>query len=217
MADRLPLEEPLRRALDAHLHYYEALGKITQEYWKDLFGIVRDFPVRFGPLGASASSPSARPASATAPTAAAPAASPVTVVLEAESGSEAQGVFAVENRLSRAVSTEVITSPFTDSSGRAVQPALRVVPGIVALAPGARTLVQIFAAVGDELEPGVTYRAEVNVPGLSERGIPIVLRRQASAGRPAAGTVTPRGAAPSAEGVRARSRKRASRRHRSKE
>lgn len=176
MADKLPFEEPLRRAVDANMKYYEALGRITQDYWKSIFGIWRELPVRFGgvqPASAGAAPPAANPtASATA----------ATLVLEAEAGGEAQGMFLVENRLSRIVSTAVVTSAFTNPSGRAVQPTIRVEPGVVTLPPGGRTLVQIFAFIDDALEADVPYRGEVNVPGLSESGIPVLLRRRANPG-----------------------------------
>jgi hypothetical protein len=173
MADKLPFEEPLRRAVDANMRYYEALGRVTQEYWKAIFGIVRELPVRFG-----AASPAATAAHGSGgipnPTATATTA---TLVLEAESGGEARGVFLVENRLGRVVSTAVVTSAFTNPSGRALQPTIRVEPGVVTLPPGGRTLVQIFAVLDDNLETDIPYRGEVNVPGLSESGIPVMLRR----------------------------------------
>jgi hypothetical protein len=173
MADKLPFEEPVRRAMDANLRYYEALAQVTQDYWKAIFGIVRELPIRIGSFGSTpAVSASNRVVAASTP------ASAATLVLEGETGSEANGVFMVENKLGRTVSTAVITSAFADPSGRALQAPLRVVPGVVTLEPGGRTLVQIYATVTDDLEPDVSYRGEVNVPGLSEHGIPLILRRR---------------------------------------
>jgi hypothetical protein len=204
MADKLPFQEPLRLAMEANLRYYEALGQVTQEYFKALFGIVKDLPVRLGGGGANAAS-TARPANSTAP------ASAATLVLEGQGGSEAQGVFMVENRLPRTVSTAVVTSAFADPSGRAVQHPLRVVPSVITLEPGGRTLVQIFAAVTDSLEPNVAYRGEVNVPGLSEHGIPVLLRRNLSA--PQRVAKPPRGGrAAAAKRATGRSRKPSTRR-----
>jgi hypothetical protein len=184
MADKLPFDEPLRRAIDANVRYYEALGKVTQDYWKAIFGILRELPVRFG-TGGGAAAPGTPPvANPTAPTGAA------SLVLEAPAGGEASGVFLVENRLARVVSTAVVTSAFADPSGRALQPVIRVSPGVVTLPPGGRTLVQIVAAIGDDLAPDTPYRGEVSVPGLSEQGIPVLVRRLPSAAKPAA-AVTP--------------------------
>ena len=170
MADKLPLEDTLRRAMEANLRYYEALGRVTQDYWKAMFGIWRELPVRLG--GAQNT---ARPQAASPPPA------PATLVLEGDVGGDAQGVFMVENRLTRTVATTVVTSAFADHSGRAIRPTLRVVPGVVTLEPGGRTLVQLYAAVTDDLDPDVDYRGEVTVPGLSDHAIPVVLRRRAQA------------------------------------
>lgn len=162
--------------MDANLRYYEALGKITQDYMRALFGVFRDIPIRL-PIGSATSTQTAaapKPANASASTSAA------TLVLEAGSGEEANGVFLVENKLARTVSTAVMTSEFADPSGRAIRPALRIVPNVVTLEPGGRSLVQIFAAVSDDLEADVPYRGEVSVPGLSDHGIPVMLRRRAS-------------------------------------
>jgi hypothetical protein len=188
MADKSSFEEPFRRAMDANLKYYEALGKVTQEYFRALFGVFKDVPIRLpigttGSTGSSHASAQPKPANASASTSAA------TLVLEAEAGTEANGVFLVENKLARTVSTAVMTSEFADPSGRAIRPTLRVVPNVVTLEPGGRSLVQIFAAVSDDLESDVPYRGEVSVPGLSDHGIPVMLRRKQSS-EPAKATST---------------------------
>jgi hypothetical protein len=173
MADKLSFEEPVRRAIDANLKYYRALGEVTQEYVQSLLGVWRDLPIRIGSLGSSGA---AGPASAA--TRATPSGGTATLVLEAEAGQEAESVFMVENRLPRQVSTTVVTSPFLDPSGRDVQPALRILPGVVTLDPGARTLVRIVVAVTDDWAIDVPYRGTVQVPGLSDHAIPVVLRRR---------------------------------------
>jgi len=175
MAEKTDFEEPLRRAIEANLRYYEALGKVTQDYVRALAGVFGEFPLRINLPGlGTKSAPTTQPGPAppTAPPSAA------TLVLEADAGAEAQGVFLVENRLNRTVSTAVMTSAFADPSGRAIAPALRVVPNVVTLEPGGRTFVQIIAQVSAELEPDVPYRGEVTVPGLSDHGIPVLLRRR---------------------------------------
>jgi hypothetical protein len=179
MADKSSFEEPFRRAMDANLRYYEALGKVTQEYFRALFGVFRDIPIRL-PIGTSGSTRSSHASAAPKPANASASTSAATLVLEAEAGTEANGVFLVENKLARTVSTAVMTSEFADPSGRAIRPTLRVVPNVVTLEPGGRSLVQIFAAVSDDLEADVPYRGEVSVPGLSDHGIPVMLRRKPS-------------------------------------
>lgn len=175
MADKLSFEEPVRRAIDANLRYYKALGEVTQEYVQSLLGVWRDLPIRLGSLGSLGSTPAAGPA-----TRATPSGGTATLVLEAEAGQEAESVFMVENRLPRQVSTTVVTSPFLDPSGRDVQPALRILPGVITLEPGARTLVRIVVAVTDDWAIDVPYRGTVQVPGLSDHAIPVVLRRRAT-------------------------------------
>ena len=173
MADKLSIEEPVRRAIDANLRYYKALGEVTQEYVQSLLGVWRDLPIRLGSLGSS-------PVLGATAARATSSGGTATLVLEAEAGQEAASVFMVENRLPRQVSTTVVTSPFLDPSGRDVQPALRILPGVVTLDPGARTLVRIVAAVTDDWAIDVPYRGTVQVPGLSDHAIPVVLRRRAS-------------------------------------
>jgi hypothetical protein len=190
MPDKTSFDEPLRRAFEANLRYYEALGQVTQDYVKALFGIVKEIPAIVKEIPIRLPALKLTPSATTPPAAAPPAnpstpASAATLVLEAEAGGEAQGVFMVENKLNRTVSTTVLTSAFADPSGRATTPTLRVVPNVVTLEPGGRTLVQIFANVSDTLEADVPYRAEVSVPGLSDHGIPLVLRRRPSSAAPA--------------------------------
>jgi hypothetical protein len=192
MADKLSIEEPVRRAIDANLKYYRALGEVTQEYVRALLGVWRDLPIRLGSLGSFGSSGSA-PAPSSAATRA-PSGGTATLVLEGEAGQEAESVFMVENRLPRQVSTTVVTSPFLDPSGRDVRPALRILPGVVTLDPGARTLVRIVVAVTDDWAIDVPYRGTVQVPGLSDTAIPVVLRRRATEMR-AAAAERPRGQA----------------------
>jgi hypothetical protein len=184
MPDKLSIEEPVRRALDANLRYYRALGEVTQEYVQALLGVWRDLPIRLSSLGSLGSPPVA--ASAATGTRGTPSGGTAILVLEAEAGQEAESVFMVENRLPRQVSTTVVTSPFLDPSGRDVQPALRILPGVVTLDPGARTLVRIVAVVTDDWAIDVPYRGTVQVPGLSDSAIPVVLRRRATEVRAAA-------------------------------
>jgi hypothetical protein len=168
MTDRLPFNDSLQRVMDANVRYVGALGRLTQEYWRAIVGIWRDFPIRLAPRSPAEARPSATTRDSRRE---------ATLVLEARAGEEARGVFMVENRLDRQVSTAVVTSSFSDRSGHEIHPTLRVVPGVVTLEPGARSLVQLFALISTEFEAGVAYRGEMQVPGLSETGIPVLLRR----------------------------------------
>ena len=117
-----------------------------------------------------------------APASPAAGAVPTTILLEAEAGEHALGVFLVENTTGEEVAVPVSVSPFVAPDGREVEPAVRFRPEVVTLAPGDQLLVQVAAGVDETLEPGVRYRAEISVPGLAAGRIPVVVRRRPSAG-----------------------------------
>jgi hypothetical protein len=185
------LEEALRRAVDANLRFYCALWQATLDFLKPL-----DISRRGARWCNSAGAPRPQADPAAAPASAVPPAAPV-LLLEAEAGNEVSGVFLVSNRLPRTVSAPVVISPFTDPSGRVVHPPQRVEPELLALDPGAQSLVQIAVTVSDELVAGVDYRAEISVPGLSDSRVPVMLRRRGAAPatpppRPSARKVRPK-------------------------
>lgn len=103
------------------------------------------------------------------------------MVVEAEVGKQAHGVFLVENRTASSVSASTIVSAFADESGREIHPIVQFQPDVLTLAPGEQAVVQITATVDETLEPDVPYQAELSIPGLSTAGIPLVLRRRSSA------------------------------------
>jgi hypothetical protein len=207
MAEDFRMDDALRRAIDANVRYYQALGQVTADYVRALAGVWSNvkLPIDLGTIrmpavrarqAAPAPAPSAAPESAPA------------LVLEAEAGEEAVGVFMVDNSLGRAVSTTVTVGTFRAEDGTELRPAIRVEPAVVALEPGASTLVHLFAAVTDDLPAGRNLRAEVDVPGLAERAIPVVLRRRATGAPPSAPTArktgrqtTARKVAPKATGA----------------
>ncbi|MEP6691316.1 MAG: hypothetical protein ABJD07_09175 [Gemmatimonadaceae bacterium] len=173
MADNAQqITDGFKKAVDAQMRYYQALGDVTTEYVKSLMGIWSDvkLPLNLGALKPNASS-AATPAAATATPA---------LVLEAERGQQARGVFMVENKLTRHVVTPVVTSGFTGPGERELRPTMRIEPGVVSLEPGARTLVHLIASINDEMVVGATYHGEISVPGLSDSRVPVVLRRRES-------------------------------------
>jgi hypothetical protein len=182
------LEQIWRRALEANARYYEALGQVTTDYLKALAGVLGEVKLPASLAG--------RTAAPVPPAAAAPA--PSAMVLEASAGQTAFGAFMVQNRLGRHVAAPVVTSAFLDASGAEVRPALTFEPDVVSLESGEQVLVRVTAAIDERLEPGVGYRGEVTVPGLSGDRIALVLRRRE-------GTVAS-AAAPAAAATRRRSR-----------
>lgn len=185
MADDFRLDETLRRAMDANLRYYQALGRITADYLEALTSIWSSaLPLDLGTLRVPLGGKRGKAATAQAAPTREPDTTPA-LVLEADAGQEARGIFMVDNSLGRPVSTTVTVTAFRSETGAEATPALRIEPAVVALEPGTSGLVQLIATVPETLEPGVSYRAEVDVPGLSVRGIPVVLRRRPSAATPA--------------------------------
>jgi len=199
-------EDIWRRALDANLRFYGALGRLTADYFRDLIGV----------LGGVQATPAAGPAQETRPSPAAPETPrppkrTAVMVLEEAAGKTAVGVFLVENNLGREVAERPVSSAFVDAAGRKVEPALRFDPEAVALAPGEQLLVRVMAVIDETLEPEVRYQGEVTIPGLTSTAIPIVLRRRAADGPVEA--PPSRAAAPNkTPGGRARSKRSAPRR-----
>jgi len=166
MAEQLRLDETISRLFEANLRWYEALGRVSADYVRAVSRILTDTAV--------SRIPGASPAPARA---AQPAAQAATLVLEAETGQLARGMFMVENRLGRQVSATVVTSAFVDPEQRQVWPTIRVQPGNLTLDPGGRALVQITALADDTLGENIRYAGHISVPGLSDAPIPVVLRR----------------------------------------
>ena len=100
------------------------------------------------------------------------------ILVEADGDRPGFGVFLVENLTAEPVSAPISVSVFVDDTGRTVRPRLVLRPATVSLAPGEQAMVRVAAELDDTLESGVRYRGEIAIPALSDRRIPIVLRRQ---------------------------------------
>ena len=100
------------------------------------------------------------------------------MLLEEAAGKSALGVFLVENLSADPVSAEIAVSPLSGPTGENAPTALRFSPERIALDPGDQVLVQIAAPIDEALEPGVRYRAEISIPGLSGVRVPIAVRRR---------------------------------------
>jgi hypothetical protein len=170
MADAEPANDVLRRALEANLQYYAALGRLTVDYLEALGSIATKRTVTFRQT-------------APAPPVPAPAqvpAAPAVMVLEAEAGGTAIGVFLVENLLTEKVSAPVSASAVTSPDGREMDVQLAFDPEVVVLEPGEQILVRVAARLDGDLDPEVGYRAELAVPGVIGTSVPIVVRRRPS-------------------------------------
>ena len=189
----------LSRMLEANIHYYEGLGRLTTDYLRILVGAIGEvqLPVRLDRSGstiataATPPAPSSPSAHGAPPVPVAPPPPAPTMVLEAEAGGQAVGAFLVENRLVKRVSAPVVASSFVDPSGREIRPALVLEPEVVTLDAGEQILVRVMATVPGELETGVSYRGDITVPGVWGGRVHLVLRRRPSAPPAAAGKPTP--------------------------
>jgi hypothetical protein len=102
----------------------------------------------------------------------------LSVLVEADGDRPGFGVFLVENLTAEPVSAPIGVSIFVDDEGRTVRPRLVLRPSSVSLAPGEQAMVRVAAELDETFESGVRYRGEIAIPALSDRRIPIVLRRR---------------------------------------
>lgn len=174
MANEIQLPDVVRRALDANVQYLTAVSKLAVECLEALLGSVKNLSSQ-----EKASSPSLTSGDPTVPKAPVPQGpSAPTIVLEAESGGHALGVFLVENVLPHAVSARIAVSLVADPSGREVHPPIRLEPEMITLEPQEQILVRVLAGIDESLAPGIDYRAEINIPDLPGTRVPLVLRRR---------------------------------------
>ena len=99
------------------------------------------------------------------------------MVLEGEAGSRAFGLFVVENKLPKEVTTRVAVGPLVDPHGQEIPSVLRFEPGIITLAPGEQVVAKVSANISRGLVAGVRYQGEISVPGIAGARIPIIVRR----------------------------------------
>lgn len=172
MQNKLSVDELVKRAVDLNVRYYSGLGQLWANYVKDLvstFGDIASVRPQTS-QSQSTANPSAQKAHQT----------PV-MVLEAEAGREALGVFLVENHLSHDISTRVAPSAFFDESHNEVRPAFSFDPESVTLRPGEQVLVRVRVQIDNSFAPDVRYQGYLNIPELTGTRVPMVLRRRSAA------------------------------------
>jgi hypothetical protein len=109
-----------------------------------------------------------------------------TVLIEAEAGKHGIGVFQIESHATTSVSTAVRVTPLVAPGGETAEVSVKFEPSVLTLEPGHHALVQVSVAVNETLRPGVRYAGFVQLPGLSDLGVPIVVRRRPSPIEPTA-------------------------------
>ena len=182
MSEPLQLTDVWRRSLEATVQFYSALGEIAVDCVQTLLATTTrsnsdvTMDSQFSP---------AAPAKNQAATA--PDSAPISMmVLEAEAGRKALGVFLVENGFSRAVSAAATASAFVDEEGNERKPTVEFEPSSITLQPGEQILVKVLVSISKDMPAGVRYRGEIGVPGLMGTRIPVVMGRTAEAKVPGA-------------------------------
>jgi hypothetical protein len=171
MATRFPGDELIRRAVDLNVRYYSDMSQLMATYVKDL---VETFSQAATQAQAWQSPP--RTHSATHKTQPAPV-----MVLEAEAGKQALGVFLVENHLDHNISTRVVPSAFFDAAQNEIKPSFVFDPEAVVLRSGEQVLVRVRVEVDETFVADVAYEGSLNIPELTGSRVRIVLRRRSAA------------------------------------
>ena len=167
------IDDAVRKAIDLNVRFYSSLGRLTVDYWRELFTAVVE-PIRATTPFAHAAA--ANPMRAAATSSDAAGSKPAAMVIEGEPGSVGVGVFLVENHFNTEIDSNVVASFFKDPSGFVVQPAFTFDPPRVVLKPGEQILVRVSTTISPELALGTRYTGEFVVPGLKGTAIPVVLR-----------------------------------------
>lgn len=172
MAEPTPLEQVVKRVFDANLRYWETLGRATSEYVQTLARAWSDAPFTWslGPMRERHATPAESPS---APPRFAPA-----LLLEGPAGTEARAVIVVRNDLSRQAEAPVVCTGFTGPDGEPAELELRAEPSTVTVPAGGQVPVTLAVSVTADMPEGGAYRGEIDVPGLSECGVPVVVRRR---------------------------------------
>jgi hypothetical protein len=172
MGDRTPMEDVLRRAFDANVKYWETVGRAATDYVQSVSKLWADAPLSWKPATMSWTAPRSAGTMHHEPVV-----SPL-LVMEGVLGAEVRTVVMISNDLSREAEATVEISTLRGPDGRFTSVEVRAIPETLKLAAGARMPVTLVAEITDALHEGTDYHGEVTVPGLSARGVPIVVRRQ---------------------------------------
>jgi len=172
MSESLELMDVWRRTLDATVQFYSTIGELFVDYLSSLMTSVAPVPATVQTQSTTRSTNPPAPANV------------ATMVMEAEDGAEAVGVFMVENLLPRPVTAIPAASDLLGENGSRLKSFLVFQPASITLAPGQQTLVRILASFGPKMKPGVRYHSKITVPGLLGTSIPLALIRKESANSP---------------------------------
>jgi hypothetical protein len=184
MSEPVEIMDVWRRTLEATVRFYSTIGELAVDYLQSLLASTTTLETT--PTSKTDAPGPAPPMSQAAPITKSPR--PMsTMVLEAADGTQAVGVFLVENLLSRPVTAAPAASELMGEDGRKVKSSLIFQPPSMTLAPGEQTLVRVVASFGKNMRPGVRYQGEIRVPGLLGTSIPLALCKTENSTAPEAG------------------------------
>ncbi len=194
MADGLDVSEMMKRAVQANAKFYKGWMDLSVEYIRGISEIIG------GPVEPPEPTPEMDGGSGA-------------LILEGEAGAMARGSFLVSNDLERAVSCAFLSSDFRDHTSTVARAAPVFEPPAVQLGAGEQRVIHVAIMVNDTLAPGVGYAGEFSIKGMEGFAVPVVLRRQHTAGeatQPEKPRVSPRpGADPKAPSATSSARKQA--------
>ncbi len=173
------MEDVMRRAFDANLRYWETVGRATTDYVQTVSKLWADAPISWKPAtmtwnpatwaGQRTAHADHRHDAAVAPA----------LVLEGVAGAQVRTVLMISNDLTCDADATVEISTLRGPDGRFASVEVRAMPESLTLVAGARAPVTLVADITDALHVDTDYHGEVTVPGLSTKGVPIVVRRRA--------------------------------------
>ena len=173
------MEDAMRRAFDANVRYWETVGRAATDYVQTVSKLWADAPISWKPAtmtwnpaswtGQRTSHQEHRHDAAAAPA----------LVLEGVSGAQVRAVLMISNDLACDADATVEISTLRGPDGRFASVEVRATPASLTLVAGARAPVTLMADITDALHVDTDYHGEVTVPGLSAKGVPIVVRRRA--------------------------------------
>jgi hypothetical protein len=161
MADGFNVSEIVKRTVQANAKLYKGWVDLSLDYWRgiaEIFGGSQSVtsPIAELDLGLGTGA----------------------LVLEGEDAATARGAFLVTNDLERAVSCELVASPFVDADGVTVRAAPTFDPAKLDLAPGEQHVVRVAIPIDAALAAGVGYTGEIAIKGMDGFSVPVVLRRR---------------------------------------
>jgi hypothetical protein len=172
MSEPIRLTDVWRRSVQATVQYYSTMGELAVDCLQTLLGTLTQSTTN-DPK--TLTGPSVENSASTSNSA------PISMVLEAEAGRQALGVFLVENDFSRAVSAVPSASVVVDDEGNELKPTIEFQPSSITLQPREQIVVKVLATISEDMSPGVRYRGEIGVPGLMGTRIPVVMGRTINA------------------------------------